>query len=164
MKHLIKNNEIVRSGIPSHFTRKNGEGFWGGYENRTDLHYEDGWRDEVIPEYDPFIQCLGSLYYDLVNDCCTYEVIDLEIDLESEKQVHFNDLNLLRREISILVTEIKLVNEKEPQALVEMTPTVRVLYNFAKKEIKELTVENVRQYVLRGPQVQQLMFSLNQML
>jgi hypothetical protein len=164
MKHLIKNNEIARSGIPSHFTRENGEGFWGGYETRTDLHFEDGWRDEVIPEYDPYTQCLGSLYYDQVNDYCTYEVVDLEIDLESEKQVHFNDLNLLRREISILVTEIRLTNDPEPQALVEMAPMVRGLYAFAKQEIQALTAENVRQYVLRGPQVRQLMVSLNQML
>ena len=49
MKHLIKNNEIVRSGIPSHFTRKNGEGFWGGYENRTDLHQTGGCRRGAIP-------------------------------------------------------------------------------------------------------------------
>jgi hypothetical protein len=74
MKHLIKNNEIVRSGIPSHFTRENGEGFWGGYETRTDLHHEDGWRDEVVPEYDPVTEQLGSPFYSEELDAVTYEV------------------------------------------------------------------------------------------
>jgi hypothetical protein len=45
-----------------------------------------------------------------------------------------------------------------------MAPMVRGLYAFAKQEIQALTAENVRQYVLRGPQVRQLMVSLNQML
>ena len=75
MKHLIKNNQIVRSGIPTNFTRENGEGFWGGYENRTDLHYEDGWRDEIIPEYDPVTEQLGSAFYSKDMDAIIYKVI-----------------------------------------------------------------------------------------
>jgi hypothetical protein len=76
MKHLIKNNEIVQSGLPTHFTRENGEGFWGGYETRTDLHYEDGWRDEVVPEYDPVTELLGSPFYSEEPDAVTYEVAE----------------------------------------------------------------------------------------
>ena len=82
MKHLIKNNQITRSegSIPSKFTRENGESFWGGYQNRTDLHYEDGWRDEIMPEVDQFHQ-LGERYYDDENDVVTYTVIEKVIDL-----------------------------------------------------------------------------------
>lgn len=74
MKHLIKNNEIMQSGIPSTFTRENGEGFWGGYETRTDIHYLDGWRDELIPPYDPIIQRLGKAFYDTTLDMVTWPV------------------------------------------------------------------------------------------
>lgn len=74
MKHLIKNNQIVQSGIPSHFTRENGEGFWGGYETRADLHFEDGWRDEVVPEFDPVTEQLGSTFYSEDLDAVTYKV------------------------------------------------------------------------------------------
>jgi hypothetical protein len=74
MKHLIKNNQIVQSGIPTNFTRENGEGFWGGYETRTDLHHEDGWRDEVVPEYDPVTELLGSAFYSEQFDVVTYEI------------------------------------------------------------------------------------------
>ena len=76
MKHLIKNNRIVRSGIPSQFTRENGESFWGGYENRTELHAEDGWVDEILPEMDPFTQYTDSPYYDLELGKVTYAVLD----------------------------------------------------------------------------------------
>ena len=74
MKHLIKNNQIVQSGIPTNFTRENGEGFWGGYENRTDLHFEDGWRNEVVPEFDPVTEQLGSAFYSEDLDAVTYTV------------------------------------------------------------------------------------------
>lgn len=87
MKHLIKNNQIVQSGIPSHFTRENGEGFWGGYETRTDLHYEDGWRDEVVAEFTPRLQSLGEAYYDKDTDTVRRDAIGVvsTICLESEK-------------------------------------------------------------------------------
>ena len=96
MKHLIKNNQIVQSGIPSNFTRANGEGFWGGYENRTDLHYEDGWRDEIVPEFDPVTEQLGSAFYSDNLDAVIYKIICRE------------DLPLLEEAISRKVKEIKL--------------------------------------------------------
>ena len=49
-------------------------------------------------------------------------------------------------------------------ALTQMTPMIRGLYAYAKQEISELTEENVVEYVLRGPQVQGLLLTLNQML
>ncbi len=80
MKHLIKNNQIVQYGIPTNFTRENGEGFWGGYETRTDLHYQDGWRDEVVPEFDPVTEKLGLPFYSEQFDTVTYE-LEVRLDL-----------------------------------------------------------------------------------
>lgn len=36
MKYLIKNNEIIKFGLPGTFTRESGELFLGGYETRDD--------------------------------------------------------------------------------------------------------------------------------
>lgn len=165
MKHLIKDNEIVMSGIPSIFTRPNGELFWGGYENRTDLHYEDGWRDEIIPEdFDPSKQYLVDLHYDEFDDIVTYTVLDITINLDEEKKIHMDDLIELRKEIAVLILQIELTNGVKPQALIDLEPTIRGLYSFAKQEIDSLTVDNVRDYILRGPQVQMLFETLNQFL
>lgn len=164
MKHLIKDNLIIQSGIPSHFTRENGEGFWGGYENRTDIHYEDGWRDEVIPEYNPMSSFLGEPYFDVQAGVVTYPVIPIMVDLQLEKQRWISDLIELRKEISMLITQIKLLHDPEPEGLTQMTPMIRGLYQYAKEEIDQLTEENVRSYVLRGPQVQQLLQALNSMI
>lgn len=163
MKHLIKNNEIVQSGIPTNFTRENGEGFWGGYQNRTDIHFEDGWREEVIPPFNPQTQQLTGLFYDPVNDVCTFQVEDLEIDLAAEIQRHLDDLSRLRVEIAMIVLQIQLSNDRPPELLTVLTPSIREMYLFGKAEILALTVSNVKAYVLRGAQVQQLMDTLNSM-
>ena len=164
MKHLIKNGQIIMSGIPSHFTRDNGEQFFGGYENMTDLHYIDGWRDEIIPEYDPNTQILMDRHYDEFDDAVIHIVVDLEINLEEEKAIHINNLMELRKEIAILILQIDLTNGIRPQLLIDLEPTIRGLYAFAKEEINALTVDNVKSYILRGPQVQMLLETLNQML
>ena len=164
MKHLIKNNEIIMSGIPSHFIRENGEQFFGGYENMVDLHYEDGWRDEIIPEYDPNTQMIMDMHYDEFDDAVIYIVVDLEINLEEEKAVHMNNLMELRKDIALLILQIDLTNGVRPQTLVDLEPTIRGLYAFAKDEINALTIDNVKSYILRGPQVQMLLETLNQML
>ncbi|MHA7109230.1 hypothetical protein ACRTDU_03840 [Sunxiuqinia elliptica] len=81
MKHLIKDNQIIQSvmSIPSIFTRPSGEIFWGGYSERTELHYLDGWRDEILPEYNTATQSLGERYYDQAIDKVTYRVVEKEI-------------------------------------------------------------------------------------
>ncbi len=76
-KHLIKNGEIVKSGIPAKFTHDSGTTVYG-YDNLHDsVHYADGWRIEVVPEWDAETQRLGARYYDMGNDYVTREVIDL---------------------------------------------------------------------------------------
>ena len=165
MKHLVRNNEIIMSGIPSVFTRENGEFFYGGYENMTDLHYEDGWRDEVIPEdYDPSTQYLADLHYDEFDDVVTYTALNIVVNLDEQKKIHMDDLIELRKEIAVLILQIDLTNGVRPQALIDLEPTIRGLYSFAKDEINALTVENVKSYILRGPQVQMLLTTLNEML
>ncbi|MDP3643081.1 MAG: hypothetical protein Q8S54_07810 [Bacteroidota bacterium] len=160
MKHLIKDNQILQSGIPSHFTRESGEAFWGGYENMTEIHYEDGWRDEVIPTYNPKIQYLGSLYFDEVNDVVTYNVELIAVDLLFEKSNLYRHLEQLRTEMSGIVYQCKLNYDVEPEGLTRLLPYIRAMYGFAKSEIEALTEENVRSYVLRSPKYEQVLTML----
>jgi len=164
MKHLIKDNTIIQSGIPSNFIRENGEGFYGGYENRTDIHHEDGWRDEIIPEYDNIKQNLGTMYYDAENDVVTYNVVNIPINLEERKNRLKSDLKNLGREFSLLITQARLNYETEPVELSELISNLRGLNSYATNEIDNLTEENVLSYILRGPQVNFILEQLNSFL
>ena len=164
MKHLIKDNQIVQSGIPSHFTRKNGESFWGGYENRTDLHYEDGWREEVLPEYNPVAEQLGELFYSQVHDLVSRTVQPIAIDMEPMKRQLYSELEYLRTEMANTIVQIKLNYETEPDGLLRLMPTIRAMYGFAKLEIEALREETVQSYVLRSPKYEQLLRMLKSFL
>jgi len=75
--HRIVNGEIVKSGLTDKFTREDGTTVYG-YDNLSDsIHYADGWRIEVMPEWDSETQRLGRLYLDTINDYVTREVINL---------------------------------------------------------------------------------------
>lgn len=164
MKHLIKENLIVQSGLPSGFIRENGEGFWGGYENMTELHFEDGWRDEAIPEINYRRQHLGAAFYNEVADVVEYPVIDNVIDLVAEKQNHFDALAQLRAELINLIMQAKMSTDPEPMEMASLEPMIRTMYMVGKEEINALTQSNVIEYVLRGPQVEELIVTLNSFL
>lgn len=156
MKHLVKNNEVIMSGIPSIFTRENGELFYGGYENMTDIHYEDGWRDEIIPTINTNLYRLGNIYYDQVDDICTYDVVPLDINIDNLKSALKDELSQLRIEISNLVIQAKLNYDVEPVELTSTISMIRELNIVAVQEIENLTIDTIFDYVLRGPQVEQL--------
>ena len=51
------------------------------------IHYEDGWRAVVFPDYDVALQRLGELIFDEENDHFTYAVIDKSAEeLEAERK------------------------------------------------------------------------------
>lgn len=91
-------------------------------------------------------------------------ILATDYKLGLEKQAILCDLYKLREEISLIITQIRLLHDPEPDMLTQLTPTIRDLYLFAKDEIAALTVDNVKSYILRGPQVQQLLFTLNSLL
>jgi len=95
-KYRVINNEIVYTGkIPSVFERSGATVY--GYNNLTDsIHYVDGWRDGVIPQYDPEIQRLGQRYYNQAMDKVTWVVIDKtpeELAAEKEAELNAKDEN-----------------------------------------------------------------------
>jgi hypothetical protein len=156
MKHLIKNNQIIQSGIPSHFTRENGEGFWGGYETRTDIHYEDGWRDEVIPEYNQILEQLGAPFYDEINDVLTYEVIertDLP-PLDQAKADKIREIKMYTRDL-LFATDFYIVRRAEtgksvPATVLTDRQAIRLWNDAQEKAVMSFaTLEEVIRFEIR---------------
>lgn len=130
--------------IPSRFERENGELFRGGYQNRFDLHHQDGWREEKIPPFDPVLQVLGEPYYDAVLDKVTYPV--LEIELPSLEQAKANRISELKNAVKDLYhsiqwyLEMKRMSEEEIPVLVkEKILQIRNKYEQTKAQINALT-------------------------
>lgn len=112
-KHLIKDGEIIQSGIPEKFVRENGEQFWGGYQNRTDLHYQDGWREEIRPVIIPDSQRLGQRYYDIGLNKVTWSVINYtpaELNEREEQRIQNLEDNIdffeIKRILVILTKDL----------------------------------------------------------
>ena len=95
-KYRVINNEIVYSGkIPTVFER-NGATVYG-YNNISDsIHYVDGWRDGVMPQYNPETQRLGQRYYNQAMQKVTWVVVDKtpeELTAEKEAELNAKDEN-----------------------------------------------------------------------
>lgn len=86
MKSNIHHTPLRLSSIPTIGTDPEGRTIHG-YQNRTDLHYVDGWRDYVEPGFDRLTQRLGDLVYDEAQDKVTRVVIDkTPEELEAERR------------------------------------------------------------------------------
>lgn len=116
MKSNINENPLKEYGeIPS---------VWGdtiGY-NYSNTHYEDGWRDLIIPEIDHALERLGELYFDEGNDVVTYEVIEKtveEIENEILQEAKQNQQNSIQ----------KLIEEKLISELQEETDNETIIEN-----------------------------------
>lgn len=86
MKSNIHHTPLRISSIPTIWTDAQGRTIHG-YQNRTDLHYVDGWRDYVEPGFDQLTQRLGELIYDEAQDIVTRQVIyKTTEELEAERR------------------------------------------------------------------------------
>jgi hypothetical protein len=85
--HRVVNGQIVESGMKNTFNRPDGSTVYG-YKNLSEsVHRADGWRIEVMPEWDSETQRLGNLYYNVGMDYVTRQVIDLtEAELAQRKE------------------------------------------------------------------------------
>lgn len=156
MKYLVKNEQIIReiSSIPPKFIRENGERFYGGYQNRIDLHYEDGWRNEVKPEYNPLTHYLFDKYYDIVNEIVTYTV--KKLILPNIEDAKLNKIEELKHELKLLyaiiepyLTELQIHDEVIPTGAKTKFKQIRTNYSNIVNIINGLTtVEEVLEYQL----------------
>lgn len=155
MKYLVKNNVIVQAGIPSNFTRPNGELFCGGYETMTDYHYEDGWRNEIIPNYNPVLEQLGLPYYDAGNDLVTYEVLE-RTDLPPLDQARADKIKEIKRMTRDLLSETDgyIVRRAEtgksvPQTILNERQAIRLWSDTQEKAVADLsTLEDIILFVI----------------
>lgn len=65
----------------------------GGYDKLSDdIHFLDGFREVVIPDYNTTLQYLSEIYFDNNNDIFTYDVINRNFNLEKEKVKKIEEL------------------------------------------------------------------------
>lgn len=82
MKVNINTQPLVAQQLPSSYTVEidGVEYTVENYPALTELHYEHGWRDLIIPEIYHDTEKLGKLIYDEENDVGTYEVIKKSVE------------------------------------------------------------------------------------
>ncbi|MDH5524537.1 MAG: hypothetical protein OEY01_11175 [Desulfobulbaceae bacterium] len=130
-KHLIIDREIIKSGLPEKFTRPNGQTIYGGYKALTDLHFIDGWRDEVRPEINPALQYYGPRYYNAAMDAVTWPIIDKTIEeLAEEKE---NLLQSIEQDFDILaIKQLLIILTKDilnaPEITAETINAIATIY------------------------------------
>jgi len=124
----VINGQIVRTGgIPSRFERPDGTTVWGGYRQLTHLHYADGWRDIVLPNYNRASEKLINLHYDSLQDVATYEVAtktDAEIAAQKDgllqqmdEQFNYEQIKALLRLLSKPLLENDSITSGELEVL-----------------------------------------------
>lgn len=145
-KALVKDNAIVQTGIPDKFTRDNGTFYWGGYRNVHDsIHYNDGWRDVIVPDYDATTQRLGQRYYNQAIDAVTYVVQDKTVEeLQAEKETVLDaidsdmDIMAMKRLLRILtknVLESDSVTQQQLTDLATIYPQWRINKYYEANEV-----------------------------
>ncbi len=152
MKYLIKNNEIVQEGLTSNFTRENGESFWGGYETMTELHFEDGWRGEVVPEYNSGSQYLGERFYDPELDAVTYPIVaraDIPV-VETVRTAKIKEIKMYTRDL-LFDTDFYIVRRAEtsksvPQEVLTARQAIRVWSDAQEKLVNAMTTADTISY------------------
>ncbi len=144
MKHLIKNGQIVQSGIPRRFTRENGQVFLGGYQNMTDLHYEDGWREEVLPEFDSSLFQLGNPFYDEEQDKVSYSLYETPFDLEDKQKQLLAELEIAEDDMERLISRCERVNGRDNEGLNTVIATILQVQRDTRTAIPLLTEEQAR--------------------
>lgn len=144
------------SGIPAIFTRENGESFWGGYQNRTDLHYADGWRDELKPEIDFSCQNYGQPYYDPSLDKVVYPVEEIPFDLAAKKASLFGELEIVQDDFERLISRCERIHGKENAGLNSAIAMVLAEQSRVANDIRNLDATTGRTYAIRPEDVEAL--------
>lgn len=96
------------------------------YDQATELHYEDGWRDVVNPVL-LINQRLGGLYHDIINDVVTREVIDL-----TPEEIQQRELNRILEEA-----------ESRREEIIEETKRRQIIDTFQAIEDEAFEVKEV---------------------
>lgn len=80
-----------------------------GYNYAIESHYEDGWRDLIIPEIDHTLERLGELYFDEGNDVVSYSVMQKTVE-EIENEI-LQEAKLAQEEALMAIKNSKILSE-----------------------------------------------------
>jgi hypothetical protein len=103
---------------------------WKNHLNFTmaseELQKLEGFFDVVKPEYDIVMKELGQIYFDETNQVFTYPVVDRAFDLEELKSNLMAEFDVVLNEFAVIISRCRLVNDPEPQGLLDAIEQARV--------------------------------------
>lgn len=165
MKHLIKNNIIVVSGLPESFYSLTLEKLIPDYPLQdAELHKSDGWVEEIVPQYTSE-QVIGDIYYDNSLKLVTHYIVDKKstYTIEELKLLHYQDLDSTKSEINDIIKDLNnkynplgTSPERIPTALKDflIANHPEDLDTRAKTEIEALTTqEESKVYIIKGTEI-----------
>jgi hypothetical protein len=95
------------------------------------IHYEDGWRAVVFPDYDAALQRLGELTFDAENDSFTYAVIDkTPEELEAERKAMI-PASITPTQGRILLMQMGLLDQVNAMVENAGDPALQIYWEYA---------------------------------
>jgi hypothetical protein len=79
------------------------------------------------------------------------------VTIEERKNILTNELALIRKEVAVLITECQLVNNPQPQALIDLIDLSRNTYLRVKNDIDALSEDNYLVYHLQTEELNMLL-------
>jgi len=117
MKAKVVNGKI-EFGLPKYYKH------WAGGFNELsdDIHEKEGFYHITHPDFDHKTQRISDIYFDEKNNVFTYDIIDLELDLETERTKKVQEIEAkINNEKSILldakIIEMVVMGEPIPQSV-----------------------------------------------
>ena len=119
----------------------------------TELHYPDGWRDEVIPQYDPVLDELGEPFYSQQFDVVIYSIsprTDL-LTIENARDEKVQEIKNRTRDL-LFVTDGYIIRRAEtgksvPQEILNSRQAIRVWSDAQEKLVTALvSLEDVLKF------------------
>lgn len=144
MKARIVNGKI-QIGVPRIFNGITGT-YPGGFDKQSDeILQKEGFYDVVKPEYDPFTQKLGEIYFDKESEVFTYPVekrTDLPT-LEDAKAEKIQELKMVVKElyqsIQWYIEMNRIENNTISKTTIEKIKQIKLKYEDVKSQITSLT-------------------------
>lgn len=142
-KCLVQENQIVRLELPTFFESTSGNVSFGYNTLPDSVHYKDGWREIVTPEYDDSLQYIGLPYFDVNLNVCTYPVINkTQEQLQQEIDERYNqldaqvDLQSVKKLLQVVIAEkLDSLTDEEFAEAKNIYPVWRVGVDYKVKDI-----------------------------
>jgi hypothetical protein len=144
MKARIVNDKI-QIGVPKIFNGITGT-YPGGFDKQSDeILKKEGFYDVVKPEYDPYTQKLGEMYFDQENEVFTYP-LEQRTDLPSLEEAKIIKIRELKNAVRSLYQTIQWYvemkradNEPIPDTINTKIRNIKSAYEQQRDNINSLT-------------------------